>query len=143
MRILIVDDDPVTTLQFAHVLRGEGFEAVIASDGADALVRARERRPDAMLIDLHMRFMDGLELLTELRHDPALHDVPAAMVTGDYLLGDAEIARLAALGVRVKFKPLWLEDLLALVRELLDPERVDDAPAVASGVSPVLFAASE
>ena len=63
--------------------------------------------------------VDGLQFLRLLRSKEGLQKIPVAIVTGDYFLDDAVSRELSGLGAEVRFKPLWLEDLLALARNLL------------------------
>jgi DNA-binding response OmpR family regulator len=66
-----------------------------------------------------MPLVDGLGFLRQLRAKDELAKMPVAIVTGDYFLDDAVSKELRNLGAEVRFKPLWLEDLLALARNLL------------------------
>jgi two-component system response regulator PrrA len=117
--ILIVDDDEGVTLTFARMLRLEGFAVNTALSGELGLRQARQVRPDAIILDLRMPLVDGLAFLRQLR----LHDeqctIPVAIVTGDYFLDDRVSAEIRHLGAVLRFKPLWLEDLVGLARTLL------------------------
>ena len=66
-----------------------------------------------------MPLTSGLQFLRAIRAIPGLTTTPVAIVTGDYFLDDAVSRELRGLGAEVRFKPLWLEDLLALARNLL------------------------
>ena len=68
-----------------------------------------------------MPMMDGLGFLRRLRGYDGQHDTPVAIVTGDYFLDDAVSNELRQLGAELKFKPMWLEDLVGLARTLLEP----------------------
>ena len=64
--------------------------------------------------------MDGLGFLrTTSRATTSNRDIPVAIVTGDYFLDDAVSNELRELGAELRFKPLWLEDLVGLARNLL------------------------
>ena len=68
-RILVVDDDP-TNLEVLRVrLSAQGYEVVTAVDGEDALRRARELKPDLVLLDVMMPKLDGISVLKELKGD--------------------------------------------------------------------------
>jgi CheY-like chemotaxis protein len=121
--VLIVDDDPLTVDQFARMLRLEGYHVAAACDGAEGLQKALLTRPDAMILDLRMPIMDGAALLAQFRSVSQLRDVPAVIVTGDYLLDEATLDRLHALGAQVQYKPLWIEDLVGIVNTLLRVEK--------------------
>jgi DNA-binding response OmpR family regulator len=118
-RILVVDDDEGVTTTFARMLRLEGFDVRTALNGEMGLLEASKSRPDAIILDLRMPLVDGLRFLRRLRADDEQRAVPVAIVTGDYFLEDDIAAELRQLGAEVKFKPLWLDDLVGLARNLL------------------------
>jgi DNA-binding response OmpR family regulator len=117
--ILIVDDDPSVTETFERMLRLEGYQVVTALSAETGLNQAERSLPNAIILDLRMPLVDGLQFLRMLRSRDALAKTPVAIVTGDYFLDDAVSRELKTLGAEVRFKPLWLEDLLALARNLL------------------------
>src|SRR5262245_16437943 len=118
-KILVVDDDEGGTTTFARMLRLEGFDVRTALNGEMGLLEATQSRPDAIILDLRMPLVDGLRFLRRLRADSEQSHVPVAIVTGDYFLEDDIAAELRQLGAEVKFKPLWLDDLVGLARTLL------------------------
>jgi DNA-binding response OmpR family regulator len=117
--ILIVDDDEGVTQTFARMLRFEGYRVHTEVNGERALCAAELNRPDAIILDLRMPLMDGLVFLRHLRSNDEQRSTPVAIVTGDYCLDDAVSAELHELGAELRFKPLWLEDLVDLARNLL------------------------
>jgi two-component system, OmpR family, response regulator MprA len=117
--ILIVDDDPSVTETFERMLRLEGYHVVTALSAEAGLNQAQKSHPHAIILDLRMPLVDGLQFLRTLRSKEELSKMPVAIVTGDYFLDDAVSRELRGLGAEVRFKPLWLEDLLALARNLL------------------------
>jgi DNA-binding response OmpR family regulator len=117
--ILIVDDDEGVTQTFARMLKLEGFEVRTAMNAENGLVQAHEARPDAIILDLRMPLVDGLGFLRRLRAQDEQRQTPVAIVTGDYFLDDNVSAEIRQLGAELKFKPLWLEDLVGLARTLL------------------------
>lgn len=119
--ILIVDDDPSVTETFERMLRLEGYKVVTALSAEAGLSQAERTNPHAIILDLRMPLTDGLQFLRILRSKPGLATVPVAIVTGDYFLDQAVSNELRELGADLRFKPLWLEDLLALARNLLKP----------------------
>jgi CheY-like chemotaxis protein len=113
--VLIVDDDLVVGETFARMLKVNGSQvSVVQSDDA-ALEAAGRQVPDAILSDLRMPMVDGLGLLTRVRRDPRLREVPIAIVTGDHFLTEEFLGELRAYGASVRFKPLFMSDLLELV----------------------------
>jgi two-component system response regulator MprA len=117
--ILIVDDDPSVTETFERMLRLEGYHVVTALSAEAGLTQAERFHPHAIILDLRMPLIDGLQFLRTLRGKDGLSKMPVAIVTGDYFLDDAVSQELRGLDAEVRFKPLWLEDLLALARHLL------------------------
>jgi len=117
--ILIVDDDEGVTQTFARMLRLEGYQVRVAMNAETGLREAEASRPDAIILDLRMPLCDGLGFLRRLRGRDAHRHTPVAIVTGDYFLDDELSAELRTLGAELKFKPLWLEDLVGLARTLL------------------------
>jgi two-component system response regulator PrrA len=117
--ILIVDDDEGVTQTFARMLRLEGFRVRTAMNAEMGLREAEESHPDAIILDLRMPLVDGLGFLRRLRKREDQRATPVAIVTGDYFLDDSVSAELRELGAELRFKPLWLEDLIGLARNLL------------------------
>ena len=118
-KILIVDDDEGVTQTFARMLRLEGYQVHTAVNAENGLREAQQSRPDAIILDLRMPLVDGLGFLRRLRAHEDQRDVPVAIVTGDYFLDDTVSNELRELGAELRFKPLWLEDLVGLTRNLL------------------------
>jgi DNA-binding response OmpR family regulator len=117
--ILIVDDDVSVADTFARMLKLEGFSVATAVSAETGLELADTVRPDAIILDMRMPITNGLQFLRQVRSKPHLVDVPVAIVTGDYFLSESIQYELKALGAAIRFKPLWLEDLLALARTLV------------------------
>jgi DNA-binding response OmpR family regulator len=118
-KILIVDDDEGVTQTFARMLRLEGYQVRTAVSAEKGLQEAYQSHPDAIILDLRMPLVDGLGFLRRLRSRDEHSTTPVAIVTGDYFLDDAVSAELRELGAELRFKPLWLEDLVGLARNLL------------------------
>lgn len=117
--ILIVDDDRSVADTFARILKLEGFNVATALNPELGLELAEHVRPDAIILDMRMPIINGLQFLREIRARPHLTETPVAIVTGDYFLPDSIQRDLRSLGAAIKFKPMWLEDLLALARTLV------------------------
>ena len=117
--ILIVDDDEAVTQTFARMLRLEGFTVRTAINAESGLAEAAQNNPDAIILDLRMPLVDGLGFLKQLRAREGQRQVPVAIVTGDYFLDEQVSSELRQLGAELTFKPLWLEDLVGLARNLL------------------------
>ena len=117
--ILIVDDDEGVTQTFARMLRLEGYQVRTAINAETGLRLAEESRPDAIILDLRMPLLDGVGFLRRLRAQDEQRATPVAIVTGDYFLDDSVSTELHDLGAELRFKPMWLEDLVGLARNLL------------------------
>jgi DNA-binding response OmpR family regulator len=118
--ILIVDDDRSVADTFARMLKLEGFGVVTALSAEAGLALARDIPPDAIILDMRMPITNGLQFLRTIRTVPALAATPVAIVTGDYFLAEPVQHELRSLGASIRFKPLWLEDLIALAKTLIN-----------------------
>ena len=116
MRILVVDDEPALREALERILRLDGFEVALARDGREA-VRSQAAAPaDAVLLDVLMPGLDGLEVCRRMRD---IGDrTPVLMLTARDELGD-RVAGLEAGADDYLPKPFALEELLARVRALL------------------------
>jgi two-component system OmpR family response regulator len=101
------------------MLRLEGYQVRTAVTAEKGLAEAEENHPDAIILDLRMPLVDGLGFLRSLRATATERTIPVAIVTGDYFLDDAVSNELRELGAELRFKPMWLEDLVGLARNLL------------------------
>ena len=93
--ILIVDDDPAITTLLRMSFELEGHVVMTASSGAEALELARRIHPAAMVVDVMMPEMDGLELVRRLRENETTAQIPIVCCSARALAGDVE-AGLAA-----------------------------------------------
>ena len=118
-RVLIVDDDVSVTELFSRMLRLEGYEVWAAHSADEGLSLAQIHRPHAVILDLRMPLTSGLQVLRSIRAIPGLAQTPVAIVTGDYYLAEAQSEEIRALGAELRYKPLWLDELVTLARELL------------------------
>ena len=115
-RILVVDDEPNIVELLAVSLRFQGFEVHTATSGPAALDRARETRPDAVILDVMMPGMDGFGVLRRLRADGI--DAPALFLTARDRLED-KITGLTLGGDDYVTKPFSLEEVVARLRVIL------------------------
>lgn len=117
-KILVVDDEPDAVELVAFNLRAAGYEVATASDGAEALRKAREQLPDLMVLDLMLPEVDGLEVCKILRRDPATMTIPIVMLTAKA----AEIDRVLGLELGADdyvAKPFSPRELVLRVKNLL------------------------
>ncbi len=111
-RVLVIDDDPVILELLRINFEIEGFEVISACDGQEGLDRAGSDHPDVILSDIMMPRLDGLQLLTRLKGDPATAKVPVVLLSAK--AQRAEVDKGLALGaddyVTKPFDPLELLD---------------------------------
>ena len=118
-RVLIVDDDAAIRQTFAKALELEGFHVSSAASSFEALRDMRDADPDAILLDLQMPFINGLGFLYRLRANPASRDIPVVIITGSTKVNAEMIAESGELGADIKFKPMWIDEMLEITRALV------------------------
>ncbi len=116
MRVLVVDDEPSVREALERVLRLDGFEVELAEDGVQAVRRMAAQAPDAVVLDVLMPRLDGLEVCRRLRDTG--DRTPVLMLTARDAVGD-RVAGLEAGADDYLVKPFALEELLARLRALL------------------------
>ena len=94
-KILIVEDDTDNRRIVVKVLSVEGYDILEATDGVQALARARTEQPDLILMDLALPNMDGWEATRRLKADPETRAIPVVALTAFAMRGDEEQARAA------------------------------------------------
>src|SRR3954464_8527483 len=122
-RILIVDDDENVLKTFAKALSLEGFDVRTAASPLIGLQEAVETPPDAILLDLRMPFVNGVGFLYRLRAQSAHRHTPVAIITGDSCIDDPAMTELHGLDAEVRFKPMWIDEVVTLTRSLLAKPR--------------------
>lgn len=119
--ILVCDDEHVLRTLIRASL-DSAYGVVEAADGEEALRRAREARPDVILLDLMMPGRSGLDVLAELRDDPATAGTPVIVLSARTQVADRQAA-LEAGADRHLGKPFSPSELVAAVEELLGRSR--------------------
>ena len=121
-RILVVDDEPGVREALEAILRDEGYDVVVAASGEEGLDRAADVRPDAMLLDVWLPGIDGIETLVRLR-DRRL-DPEVVMISGHATIDTA--VRATKLGAfDFVEKPLSIEKTLLVLRNALRQRRLE------------------
>lgn len=131
--VLVVEDEKTLAATLSYNLRKDGFNVVAAGDGSEGLQAARRERPDAIILDLMLPKMTGLEVCRRLRADS---DVPILMLTAK----GEELDKVVGLEMGADdylTKPFSMRELMARVRALLrraaaDRSR-DDAVKISAG----------
>ncbi|MEU8075098.1 response regulator transcription factor [Catellatospora citrea] len=116
MRILVAEDDTAVRDSLARSLRFEGYAVDVAWDGAQALASVLAAEPDALVLDVMMPEVDGLDVCRTLRQQGIV--VPVLMLTARDSVGD-RVAGLDAGADDYLVKPFALQELLARLRALL------------------------
>src|SRR5204863_9540203 len=124
-KLLVVEDDAHVREAVARALRFEGYDVHTAVDGNEALVRATELEPDAILLDVLMPGTDGLAVCRRLRERG--DQTPILMLTARHEVND-RVAGLDAGADDYLVKPFALEELLARLRALLRRTVGDEGP---------------
>lgn len=128
INILVVDDEAVLAELVSMALRYEGWDIVTAADGASAIAAARATRPDAVVLDVMLPDMSGLDVLRKLRETNP--NVPVLVLTAKDAVED-RIAGLTAGGDDYVTKPFSLEEVVLRLRALLRRTGVTAADASA------------
>ena len=131
-RILIADDDPERLRTSVERLQQEGFTVLSAQDGLEALDRAREELPDAIILNLLLRRIDGLRVCEILKSNPATTNIPVLLTAGVHVDADEGQRALAAGADRFlsdlsplstgSGRELGSQDLVQAVRTMLGAE---------------------
>ena len=113
--VLVVDDEPTIRGFLRLVLEDEGYTVETATDGCDALTKARNGSPDAILLDVLMPVLDGPGFILEWRDSPAWASVPVLLMSVE----DAPVhpETLGACGMLLK--PFDLDTLLRKLASIL------------------------
>jgi signal transduction histidine kinase/DNA-binding response OmpR family regulator len=134
--VLVIDDDPTVLDLMSRSLARDGFSVLTATGGEEGIQKAREKHPAAITLDVMMPGMDGWEILSRLKTDPATRNIPIVMVSmfdergkgyalgaSDYLTKPVDWSHLAAVLRRhvseTNRAPLLVVEDDAGMRELL------------------------
>ena len=125
-RVLVIDDEPPIRLLCRVNLEAEGMEVLEAADGATGLQRAREERPDVVLLDVMIPGIDGWQVAEPLLGDPGTSSIPIVFLTARAELRD-RARGIDIGGVEYVTKPFNPVELAPLIRDLT--ARVDRGEA--------------
>ena len=116
--IMIVDDEPRFAFMLADMLNDAGYDARTLDNGRDALEAAHRHPPDLVLLDVHMPGIDGFEVASRLKADPATAAIPIIMLSAMEGRG-ARVIGLQSGAEEYLAKPFDKAELLARVHNLL------------------------
>jgi CheY-like chemotaxis protein len=118
--ILVVDDEYALAESLVETLRHQGYLAVSAANGLDALERVRQEKPDLILTDYMMPIADGKDLVRSVRALPESRAIPIVMMSAaskNVALADEGGRKMEVSGFLAK--PFMVEEVLELVEQLI------------------------
>ena len=119
---LIIEDDPDLATIFAEALRGAEFKTEIIRDGKAAINRLNTVIPSVVVLDLHLPFASGKEILKHIRADARLTDTRVILATADSSLADTLQAQVDL----ILLKPISFGQLRNLAARLRPPDVVGE-----------------
>ncbi len=126
-RVLLIDDDPDFVAATKIVLESSPFQVITALDGDEGLRKAREEKPDVIILDVIMPTKDGFDVCVQLKKEPELADIPVIMLTSfAQRVGDTSISVGKGLTIEAEDyidKPVDPNELIRRVERLL--QKVD------------------
>ena len=128
-RVLVVDDDPALAEMLTIVLRGEGFDTAVVSDGTRALPAVRDLRPDVVLLDLMLPGMNGIDVCRAIRTESG---VPIVMLTAKTDTVDIVLGLESGADDYV-VKPFKPKELIARIRARVRRTETEPAEQLAIG----------
>ncbi len=125
-KILVVDDSDDTREMMAKLLELEEFTVVTAEDGKSGLTTAAAEHPDLIITDINMPNINGIEMIKELRQQPACRDIPIMAITA-YGNGVAKEAIEAGADMAAT-KPVQFRSLIVDIKKLLSKSGANPTP---------------
>ncbi|TGD42849.1 response regulator [Pseudotabrizicola sediminis] len=116
-RVLLIEDEPNITEAIRFILSRDGCDVTALADGAGAIAAVQAAKPDLVILDLMLPGVSGLEILAQLRADPATKTLPVMMLTAKGQGRDREAAERAGAS-HFMTKPFSNDDMRAAVRAL-------------------------
>ena len=118
-KILIVEDNELNMKLFRDLLEVHGFDTIQTRDGREALVLAREHRPDLILMDIQLPEVSGLEVTKWIKDDDQLKSIPVIAVTAFAMKGDEEKIRTGGCEAYIA-KPITVATFLETIEKVLN-----------------------
>jgi two-component system cell cycle response regulator DivK len=119
-KILVVEDDQDNREMVIKVLEHNGYRVIEAVDGQEAVKKAREEKPDLILLDIYLPKMDGYEVTRTLRGDQDLQYIPIIALTAHAMKGDREEALAIGCDGYIT-KPINVRELPKQIEHFLRP----------------------
>ena len=132
-KILTVDDSKTVRIIVRKAFKAFDCEILEAGNGVEGLAIAAKENPDLILLDVTMPVMDGVEMLTKLKSDPALKGIPVMMLTAEG--GRDHVLKIAKIGVRdYLVKPFKEDVLIEKAGRIIDLKPLSESPAKAKSI---------
>lgn len=120
IQVLLVDDLRAITLPLADLLRKRGYLAEAVNDSRLALEAVRRLKPDVILLDINMPYLNGYEVAESVRMDVLTHDIPIIAVTSNE--DDSHLRRSREVGIQYQLsKPCDIRELTAIIDQVVNP----------------------
>jgi CheY-like chemotaxis protein len=127
MRILVIEDNLLNMVLVRDLLTLAGFQVLEAKDAETGLKMAREQRPDAILMDIQLPGMDGIEATRIIRGDNDLKSIPVAALTSYAMERDMQEAKEAGC-VRFISKPINTREFAKTVEDMIAEQQKQNDP---------------
>jgi len=128
LKILTVDDSKTIRMIVKKAFRPYDCEFFEGEDGAKGLVLAAQKKPDLIVLDITMPVMNGIEMLSKMKNEPGLKDIPVIMLTAES--GKDNVMQIVKMGVKdYMVKPFKGEQLIERVKKIvkLEPKKTEEA----------------
>lgn len=120
-KILIADDNENIRDALTYLLEDEGYELVLAVDGADTIKKVRELRPDILFLDIMMPEINGYDVCRTIKNDPDIKATYVIMLTAKGQVAEQERGREVGADEYI-VKPFSPMEILAKVKTILGPK---------------------
>jgi CheY-like chemotaxis protein len=127
VKLLLAEDDEFSRDMLVRRLERQGYEMIAAADGREALLAARQHRPDLIIMDLDMPVLDGRGAMRALKSDPHTFKIPIIVLTAH--ADPADVAEAVAHGCAAyETKPIVLRRLVERIQGVLGTAAAPSAP---------------
>ena len=117
-KILVIEDNEQNRYLFSFILEKNGYRVIVAPDGLEGIKKAKEERPDLILMDIMLPVMDGYEVTRRLRDLTEFKDVPIIALTAYAMEGDREKALQAGCNGYIP-KPIIPDEFIKVLNSYL------------------------
>ncbi len=118
-KVVVVEDEPDTAEMFAEMMRLSGYQVFKCYGGAAAMELIGEHKPDAVVLDVMMPDLSGLDVLRKMRQDPEMVDIPVVVASAKSLPSDIQ-AGLDAGASAYLTKPVTYQEFSQAVQKTID-----------------------